>query len=339
MSRSFRIVAVAFAVAAMLASTAIAASSPSVSTGSVKSVKQTSATLLGTINPNGSSTTYAFQWGLTSAYGVTGHSHSAGSGTKSVSVSGHPGGLLPGTAYHYRVIAFNRYGATAGRDRTFTTVGPPPPGASTGPATHVTPNSALLTGTIAPNKGVTGWRFEYGLTTGYGYATSGGTVPAGTAPVVVTQALVGLAPGTIFHYRLVAFHGSIATTPGNDMIFMTEPAKRPRPAFSAATRPHRARHRPFVFTTSGRVRGPASIPGVFDCTGSVAVRFYLGRRDLTFALVPLQPDCSFSAQTVFSRLPGRGRAYRRVVVRIAVRFRGNGYLQSVGARSQLVMLG
>jgi hypothetical protein len=291
------------------------------------------------VNPNGSATSYFFQWGLTNAYGVTGHVHSAGSGTKVVNVSGYPSGLLPGTVYHYRLVAFNRYGTSAGADRTLTTVGPPPPGAATGPSTQPSATGITLTGVINPNGATTGWRFEYGLTSSYTTFTTGGSVPSGKTPVIVSETLAGLEPGTIFHYRLVAFHGTIATSDGSDQIFMTEPSPRPKPSFSAGTRPRHAAHRPFVFTTSGRVRGPASIPSLFDCGGSVAVRFYLGSRNISFVLVPVQSDCTFSAQTVFNRLPGRGRAHRHVVLRVAVRFRGNGYLQSVGARSQLVTLG
>lgn len=339
MSRTLRVMGLSGVVAVVLAAAASAASSPSVATGGHKSVKQTSATLLGTVNPNGSATSYFFQWGLTNAYGVTGRVHSAGSGTKIVNVSGYPSGLLPGTVYHYRLVAYNRYGTSAGADRTLTTVGPPPPGAATGPTTQLSATGITVTGVINPNGAATGWRFEYGLTSNYGTFTTGGTVPSGKTPVIVAESLAGLAPGTIFHYRLVAFHGTIATSYGADGIFMTAPSPRIKPSFSANTKPHHDGHRPFVFTTAGRVRGPASIPSVFDCGGTAAVRFYLGRRNVSFILVPVQPDCTYSAQTVFNRLPGRGRAHRYVVLRVAVRFRGNAYLQSVGARSQLVTLG
>src|SRR5947209_7042180 len=127
MSRKLRPPVLALGILAVLASPAAAASSPTVSTGAQKSIKQTSAVLLGTVNPNGSSTSYFFQWGLTSAYGLAGHVHAAGSGTKTVNVSSAPSGLIPGTTYHYRVVAVSRYGTAAGRDRTFKTKRPPPP--------------------------------------------------------------------------------------------------------------------------------------------------------------------------------------------------------------------
>ncbi|MBV8220530.1 MAG: hypothetical protein JO325_18855, partial [Solirubrobacterales bacterium] len=61
-----------------MAALAIAAASPSVTTGSDSHVTDTSAELLGTINPNGNSTAYYFEWGLTAAYGVASVEHSAG---------------------------------------------------------------------------------------------------------------------------------------------------------------------------------------------------------------------------------------------------------------------
>ncbi len=315
---------VACGAAAGLAS---AASSPSVSTGSHKSVTQTSAVLLGTVNPNGSATSWQFQWGLTSAYGSIGHIHSAGSGTTTLKVSVQPKGLIPGTIYHYRIVAVNRFGATNGRDRTFTTTGPPPPAVATGPAILPAQYAVTLTGIINPNGATTGWRFQYGETSAYGTYTTGGTVPSGKAPVVVTERLTGLAPGTFFHYRLVAFHGTVATNAGADQVFYTEPSPRPMPTLTVHTTPRHSAHAPFVFTTTGKVTGPSYIPGSDACTGFVAVRFFLGGRGVSYVLAALQPDCTYSAQTVFGRLPGRGPHGRVVALHIAVRFRGNGYLE------------
>ena len=81
------------ALGAALASGALAATSPAVVTGNASHLGQSSAVLNGTVNPNGSSTTYFFQWGLTNAYGVNGKPHSAGSGTKAVAVHTTAGNL------------------------------------------------------------------------------------------------------------------------------------------------------------------------------------------------------------------------------------------------------
>ena len=65
---------------AALATGALAATSPAVVTGSASHLAQTSARLNGTVNPNGSGTTYFFQWGLDTNYGVNSQSLSAGAG-------------------------------------------------------------------------------------------------------------------------------------------------------------------------------------------------------------------------------------------------------------------
>jgi hypothetical protein len=248
-------------------------------------------------------------------------------------------GLIPGTVYHYAIVATNRYGSSFGSDRTFKTAGPPPPGAATGPAANVGATGALLTGVINTNRAVTGWRFDYGLDTTYPFHTTGGSVAANSAPVTVSDQLAGLAPGTIFHYRLVAFHGTTAISDGPDQVFMTHPSKRAKPRVSAKTTPRHDHHRPFVFTTTGRVGGPASIPAMFGCSGFVAVRYQLGTKTLSLLVVPLASDCTYTAQVTFTRRPGRGSRHRKVTLTVSARFRGNGYLTPARARSQEVVLG
>jgi hypothetical protein len=92
---------------------------PSVTTGRATNVAKNSATLNGTVNPNGIATTYYFQWGLTSAYGNTTSTQSAGSGVSNVAVSADLTGLTPKTTYHYRLVATNSFGTSYGVDMTF----------------------------------------------------------------------------------------------------------------------------------------------------------------------------------------------------------------------------
>lgn len=338
MYRKIRTVALILVAVALAAAGATAASSPSVSTGGTSHVTQTSADLLGTINPNGSKTSYYFEWGLTNSYGVTGHTHSAGNGTKPVTAKASPTGLIPGTVYHYRLIGSNRYGTSTGRDRTFKTTGHPPAGATTGPPTNPTTGGVTLTGVIAPNGASTDWAFQYGLTTSYTSQTNLGTVAASSPPVIIAYPLSGLAPGTIFHYRLVAYHGSLASY-GADQIFMTEPSPAPKPRLTTDTRPRHARTKPFVFTTRGRVIGPSTTPAQFDCTGAVAVRFTLSKRTVAYFLAPVQPDCTYSAQMTFNHKPGHGAKNRKVKLVVAVRFHGNGYIAPVQGHYVTVTLG
>lgn len=311
----------AIALSSVVAATADAASSPAVTTGGVSGRHSTSATLNGTVNPNGSATNYFFQWGTTTAYGAVSSTHSAGSGTSAVAVHTTASTLAPGTTYHYRLVASNGAGTTTGADRTFTTTGHPPPDVITGPASSLTSSSAVVSGTINPHGDPTSWAVQYGTTPAYGVETFSGSLPAGNSPVSVSTTLGGLHPGTIFHYRFVARRSSTVVSYGADQQFMTYPAKRPTPSVRASTTPQRKRNRPFAFTTTGRVSHPAWIPDTYACTGQVRVRWFLGGRAIKSVLVPLQPNCTFAAQTVFQR-------HWKRPLNGFVRFLGNGYLAS-----------
>ncbi len=340
MHRRFLTIVLVLGVLAASAAVAVAASSPAVSTGSAKSITQTGATLTGTVNPNGSATSYIFEWGLAkNTYGALGHVHSAGNGTKSVAAKATPTGLIPGTVYHYRLVATNRYGTSTGSDRTFKTSGHPPPGATTGPASGVTTSAITLTGVISPNGATTTWEFQYGTSANYSSQTNLGSVAAGSAAQTVSYAVTGLAPGTVFHYRLVAFHSVGPTSYGADEIFMTEPSPAPTPRVTTDTRPRFAHAKPFVLRTKGRVIGPSAILPQFDCSGQVAVRYLLGKRTLAYFLAPVQPDCTYSAQMVFNHKPGHGAKNRRVKLVIAIRFHGNGYLTPAQGHYVAVILG
>jgi hypothetical protein len=101
--------------------TAAAAEKPVVTTGAVSNNQPTTAVLNGRVNPKGAETTYFFQYGTTSLYGVNTASTSVGSGNKGVRVSVGIGGLAPNTTYHYRLVAINAKGITRGEHRTFKT--------------------------------------------------------------------------------------------------------------------------------------------------------------------------------------------------------------------------
>lgn len=337
MKRKLAVLASVVGCVGALAAVADASSSPSVSTGKASAIKHMRALLGGTVNPNGSSTTYYFQWGLTKSYGVNGKPISAGRGTKPVAAATTATGLIPGTRYHYRLVAFNRFGASAGADRSFTTTGHPPAGAATGPPAQISPSSAVVSGVVNPNGQATGWTFQYGTSAFYGSYTTGSVVAASSKPAIVFARITGLASATVFHYRLIARHGSAVVSYGHDAIFMTYPSPRPVPRVRARTRPHHARHKPFVFTTSGTVTGPSSFPSFFDCSGSVGIRFFLAGHLIARQIAPVQLNCTFTAQVAFLHHPGR--RHRRARLTVLVHFRGNGYLAPANARGERVTAG
>lgn len=104
------------------------ATPPAVEGESSSGIGQTTATISGAVNPNGLTTSYAVEVGIEVAPGVISYTPSygsAGAGTEAVAITLPLSGLLPGSAYHFRIVATNVDGTTAGADTTFTTVGLP----------------------------------------------------------------------------------------------------------------------------------------------------------------------------------------------------------------------
>src|SRR5205814_1505751 len=94
---------------------------PAVITGTATGVGTNTATLNGTVNPNGRSTTVHFDYGLTTSYGSTAPVAGTFNGSTAQAVSTNLTGLSPGTTYHFRVSAGNSVGTNNGLDQTFTT--------------------------------------------------------------------------------------------------------------------------------------------------------------------------------------------------------------------------
>lgn len=96
---------------------------PGVITSPATNVSTSGATINGTVNPEGASTNYHFEYGPTTSYGtnVPVPDGSAGSGTSAVNESATLSNLQPGTVYHYRLVATNSAGTAYGSDQTFTT--------------------------------------------------------------------------------------------------------------------------------------------------------------------------------------------------------------------------
>ncbi len=100
---------------------------PTATTSAASSVTATGATLNGTVNDNGASTTVTFNYGTTVSYGSTATAAQSpiSAGTGSTSVTAALTGLTCNTLYHYRVSATNNVNTTNGSDATFTTAACP----------------------------------------------------------------------------------------------------------------------------------------------------------------------------------------------------------------------
>jgi len=80
MKRTISLVVASLAAFAVVVGVAGAASSPTVATGAATTIRNHSAVLNGSVNPNGASTQYWFVWGPTTAYGGISAHHGAGNG-------------------------------------------------------------------------------------------------------------------------------------------------------------------------------------------------------------------------------------------------------------------
>src|SRR4051794_16256318 len=109
--------------AALLLTAVLAQAAPTATTGPSESVTTGSAVVTGTVNPGGTPTTYHFDYGTSSAYGLRTPDVDAGSGTGDVSARATLTGLTSSTTYHYRLVA----GTATGAHRAFKTNAPPPP--------------------------------------------------------------------------------------------------------------------------------------------------------------------------------------------------------------------
>jgi hypothetical protein len=113
---------VAVGAAALLAlaapGVAQAAKRPVVTTGGAAGITMSSATLTGTVTPNGKPVSYFFQYGPTTLYGLT---TPAATATKKMTVAVPVAGLAPFTRYHYKLIAQRGSVVVKGKDRSFKT--------------------------------------------------------------------------------------------------------------------------------------------------------------------------------------------------------------------------
>ena len=131
-----------------------------------------------------------------------------------------------------------------------------------------------------------------------------------------------MAPLTLFHYRIVALHSGTSIGAGADGTFFTEPAKKLAPNLQTKTTPKRDTKAPFKFTTHASLTGNAGVPASLRCAGNATVNYYDGKILAAHALVPVLPNCTFSAHVSFRLTHGQGL----VPITVKVHYVGNGYL-------------
>jgi hypothetical protein len=97
-----------------------ATGSPVVTTNAATNVTSSSATLNGSLDPHGLTTTVSFRWGTTTSYGHTTPIQTQ-TGNTFRNIAASIGSLSTHTTYHFRIVATNSAGTRMGGDSTFTT--------------------------------------------------------------------------------------------------------------------------------------------------------------------------------------------------------------------------
>ena len=199
--------------------TLTATGSPVVYTNPATLTASFSATLNGSVDPHGLTTTVYFEYGTTTGYGQTTPNQTRNGNTYQ-NVIANISGLAPNTTYHFRIVAMNSAGPVHGIDRTFTTLSATgPPVAITNPATLIASFSTTLNGSVDPHGLTTTVYFQYGTTTNYGQTTANQSKTGNTYQNVAAD-ISGLAASTTYHFRTVAIN-TAGTRYGADRTFAT----------------------------------------------------------------------------------------------------------------------
>jgi hypothetical protein len=218
---------------------------PDLTAGSASTIGATTATLNGTVDPDGVALTdcqfeYSDKPGYIGAGSVP-CSPAAGSiptGSGAVPVSAEITGLDPGSVYHFRLRATNANDTTVGDDAPFTTTSAP--AVQTLFAGHLSQTTATLAGAVNPRNqaGVT-YHFEWGTDATYGNTAPATPVALGASDDtfhIVTVPISGLSPDTTYHFRIVATNTATAEVmEGPDHGLRTLAPHPPQPPCANAT--------------------------------------------------------------------------------------------------------
>jgi phosphodiesterase/alkaline phosphatase D-like protein len=212
------------------------ASIPTATTGGPEGVTATTASVTGSVNPEGLPTTYSFEYGRTQSYGQHTTPVELPAGASTAPVAANITGLQPGVTYHYRITAANSNGTqtTLGEDETLTTqtATATPPVLSGVTVTATSPNSAVITGVLDPRGTVTHYELQAGTTPGVLGPQASGQASTTTSLALTATAL---APSTIYYYRLTAT--SLEGTTEAQGTFTTSTAPTTPPTIEQPTTP------------------------------------------------------------------------------------------------------
>ncbi len=203
----------------------VAGSAPVATTNATYAPTDTTSVVTGTVDPNGASTDYWYEYGITASLGKQSTRQTVGSGRTAILAPGYITGLTKSTTYYYRLVAQNEFGKGTGPTLTLKTSSSSAPAsgtvptAKTFPANSITKTTASLRGEVNPNKGTTQYWFEYGRTNRLGNTTAFVSVGSGDTSIVAT-AEPKLTANTTYYYRINA-QNEFGTVNGTIVSFKT----------------------------------------------------------------------------------------------------------------------
>lgn len=186
----------------------------------------TTVVLTGQVTPNGSPTSYWYEYGTTANMGNKTANQVLGSGFMAVYAPSYITGLTKDTTYYFRLDAINQYGQVSDGQYSFTTTHGYLPPVGTAPTTktlsanNILRSTANINGEVTPNKADTQYWFEYGKTTDLGNTSALSSAGNGSVKKSVSISLSNLDPLTTYYFRLNA-QNQFGTINGSILNFKT----------------------------------------------------------------------------------------------------------------------
>jgi hypothetical protein len=246
---------------------------PKAKTTPTSTAHQTEATLTGSIEPEGNSIEYHFEYGSMSVSEHSSNPTSLGaSDFTSHSVSLPVSDLLPGTEYHFElIVSYGTNKTVSGGPQTFTTPPATEPTVNTLAASALQETEATLNGKVDPEGGDEAeYFFEWGAGSGesYEHTTAAVSLPSDDAEHQASATVTGLTPGGEYHFRLVA-KNKLGSAQGKNLTFIAastpptkEPTKEP-PTKEPTPTPTATGGYPTATTPSSPPSGPSEAEPVF----------------------------------------------------------------------------
>jgi hypothetical protein len=271
-------------------------------------VSSASATLNGSLEPDGLDTHAWFEYGLSETYEFATAHQDAGEANEAVPFSAAVSGLEPNTTYHYRLAAESSSGISYGADETLTTQALPEIIALS-PASNISRIAATISARLNPEKSDTKFEILYGETASYGQHSLEFDAGSALGEASVSVGLLSLEPGKTYHYTIEATNQA-GTATGPDETFTTAPATPPVAVTGGASN---------VMLTTATVAGmidPAGLPTSYELDFGTSAEYGTsifgeagegGEQDVTVE-IPLQylaPETTYHYRLVAINSDGR----------------------------------